>query len=200
MSVQIRDYVEADRPAVKQLFSQFQTFLIDLDSMGRLQREAGYGEAIMSKTLADIRTSGGVFLVAEDLERIVGFVVALILSPIDEVGVIAAKRGRITELYVDTGSRGKSVGRLLVQRAEEYLRSAGCQFIKVEVFAPNQSAHGFYRHLGYRDYDIDMIRRFFAASRFVLVAPPRSKYASTPRWCVRRCASVATIVSGSQSR
>ncbi len=159
MSVQIRDYAEEDRHVIVQLFEEFRKFLIDLDPIGRLEPTPGYGEAILTKTLVEVRTSSGAFLVAEDQERIVGFIVGAILSSIDEVGVISAKRGRITELYVDARSRGKDVGRLLMQRAEDYLRSAGCQFIWVEVFAPNENAHSFYRHLGYRDYDIDMIKR-----------------------------------------
>src|SRR5258708_22814786 len=98
MTVQIREYQDQEWTVLVQLFEDFQQLLIDLDPIGRLEKTHGHGEAILTKTLAELRKSRGTFLIAVDNERVVGFVVAAVLSPIDEVGVIPARRGAVTDL------------------------------------------------------------------------------------------------------
>jgi ribosomal protein S18 acetylase RimI-like enzyme len=158
--MQIGEYKVQDRQAIVRLFDDFQEFLVDLDPLGRLQKPSRYGEAALSRTLEQIAESKGVFYIARENEHVIGCVVAVILPPvaIDDVGVVPATRGRITELYVDSRFRGRGVGQLLMAKAEKYLIESDCDFIKVEVFAPNTRAHDFYNRLGYQDYDIDMLK------------------------------------------
>lgn len=154
-------YQDQDRQAVVQLFERFQDFLVDLDPLGRLQRSPGFGDAYLKRTLKQVTEHAGVFYVARDQGSVIGFVVAIVLPPVatDDVGLVPAMRGRITELYVDTPYRRRGIGKLLMKRAEEFLKERGCQFIRVEVFAPNVNAYDFYKGLGYQDYDIDLMKR-----------------------------------------
>ena len=159
--MQIDDYQQHDRQDVVWLFERFQDFLVDVDPLGRLQRPPGYGDAALQRTLKQVAEYNGVFYVAHDQGSVIGFIVAIVLPPIevDDVGVIPARRGRITELYVDTPYRRQGVGRLLMERAEASLKERGCRYIRLEVFAPNTNAHDFYKRLGYQNYDIDMMKR-----------------------------------------
>ena len=59
------------------------------------------------------------------------------------------KCGEVTELVVAKETRGKGVGRKLMQVVEEYFKSIGCEYISIEVFAYNKNAIKFYESEGY---------------------------------------------------
>jgi len=42
--------------------------------------------------------------------------------------------------------------------AEHYLRDTGVAVVKVGVLAKNTDARNFYSHLGYRDYELSLIK------------------------------------------
>lgn len=58
--------------------------------------------------------------------------------------------GRITALVVDTGCRGRGIGRALVAAAEESLARAGCGLIEITSNLRLVEAHVFYESLGYK--------------------------------------------------
>ena len=52
-------------------------------------------------------------------------------------------------LAVIEGVEGQGVGRALLESIEVAARDGGAQFLTLNVFMNNESARGFYRHLGY---------------------------------------------------
>ena len=59
------------------------------------------------------------------------------------------KEGEITELIVSKKVRSKGIGKLLMNKIEEYFKSVGCEYILVDVFAYNENAIKFYGKNGY---------------------------------------------------
>lgn len=57
--------------------------------------------------------------------------------------------GVIAELYVEEGCRGRGIGMALMAAAQAWFRELGVQRLKVEAFAWNEEAIGFYRKLGF---------------------------------------------------
>ena len=59
------------------------------------------------------------------------------------------KSGEITELVISKNIRSKGVGKMLMNKIEEYFKNQNCEYIFVDVFAYNQNAIRFYYKDGY---------------------------------------------------
>lgn len=70
-----------------------------------------------------------------------------------------SKRGEITELIVTSKIRSKGVGNALISKIEEYFKSAGCEYILVDVFAYNKNAINLYGKNGYHHRMYTNIKR-----------------------------------------
>jgi GNAT superfamily N-acetyltransferase len=88
-----------------------------------------------------------VLLGAADDDLLIG-VAALHVSPILEV---TGRFGRVVALVVDERYRGQGVGRLLMAEIEKRAQAAGCIMMEVTSSSHRESAHRFYRGLGYQD-------------------------------------------------
>lgn len=64
--------------------------------------------------------------------------------------LVADVHAEIEALIVDGACRSLGIGRLLVERAEQWARQRDCRTIDVRSNVVRQSAHGFYEALGYR--------------------------------------------------
>jgi ribosomal protein S18 acetylase RimI-like enzyme len=160
MPTRLRAYEPADRAAVAEQFEEFQAGFVTMDPLGRTRCEPGFGEAALAEVERLVETAGSLFTLAEDEDGIQGFVVATVhrTTPLQELEGPAETWGRIDEVYVRPSSRGRGLGRELMEHAEEFLRTAGCASVRVSVFAPNVIVHAYYRGLGYTDRDVDLIK------------------------------------------
>jgi len=91
------------------------------------------------------RSPEGTFVVEED-GRIIGFVCA---DPEWEIAE-SSRGGAIHEIVVDPGYRGRGIGRMLMEHAENYLRSKGVDVVELWVGRDNP-ARFFYEKLGYQE-------------------------------------------------
>ena len=81
----------------------------------------------------------GRFLVAEDLMGLAGCVYVELRGP----------RGYLGLLGVAPARQGKGLGRILMDAAENYFRSAGCRAIDLRIISPRIPLPAFYAHIGY---------------------------------------------------
>ena len=84
------------------------------------------------------------FMVAELDGDVVGWVHVGIIEYI-ETGAFAVIGG----LVVDRGHRKHGIGRVLMDRAEDWARTQGCGIMRLWSSAMRTEAHRFYEHLGY---------------------------------------------------
>ena len=118
----------------------------------------GYRDKYFEKTLEEVKKCNGKILLYKDDEKIVGLIVGIINN--DETiryDFKAPKRGRITELVVGKEYRGKGIGKELLLKMKEYLKSNGCEKIMIAVFGYNESAIRFYKENGFHIRMLDMI-------------------------------------------
>lgn len=143
---------------IKDLLVQLQQHLADIDKEKFNIVGDGYKEKYFEKTIEEVKKCNGKILVYKDNEKIVGLIVGLINNDETErYDFKAPKRGRITELVVDKNYRGKGIGKELLIKMKEHLKSNGCEKIMIAVFGYNEGAIKFYKDNGFHVRMIDMI-------------------------------------------
>ena len=155
----IREYQPQDRKALVKLVENFQDYLVKIDPLKRLRREPAYGQVYTQRVLKQVRND--TLFVAEESGRPVGFIAGIIQKQPkwDLLQTPPTKAGRITELYLEPDYRRKKLGTQLIEKMEAWLKTKGCDILRVEVFAPNKSAHAFYHKRMYADRSIDLIKK-----------------------------------------
>lgn len=143
---------------IKDLLVQLQQYLANIDKECYNIVGDGYREKYFEKTMEDVKRCNGKILLFEDNEKIVGLVIGIINNDVTiRYDFKAPKRGRITELIVDKEYRGKGIGKELLLKMKEHLKSNGCEKIMIAVFGYNENAIRFYKDNGFHIRMLDMI-------------------------------------------
>ena len=113
----------------------------------QLMHELGYplGEKELIINLNLVQQRGGIILVAEVDGNIAGCISAVI-----NAGLAEGLYGEIISLVVFKDYRGLGVGKQLVLKAEDWLKSS-VKKIRIRANSIRLEAHGFYKSLGYQE-------------------------------------------------
>lgn len=144
---------------IKDLLVELQEHICNIDREGYNILTDDYRSLYFKKTLGEVEAwKGKIFLYKED-ERIVGMIAGVINNyEIHSYDFKAPMRGRVTELVVSSSVRSKGIGKALLSKMEEYLKSIGCQDVLLGVFSYNTRAISFYEANGYHSRTMDMIK------------------------------------------
>lgn len=126
---------------------------LDLTDIRRLmQSEPGFWQESWRENILDhaLESAGGLAFVWEAGGRILGFVCAH----------DAAFHGYLSALTVLPSVRRQGIGRQLVHRVEEELRSRGCTVLISDVW---RGAEAFYRSIGWSEPEARLLRKNLAA-------------------------------------
>jgi len=161
MSVIIREYRESDRSALIHMMQELQDHLISVDTFGLRRRLPEYGESYTERLFTDVRDRDGVIYIAEEDGIPIGCGVCVIARQTAEdlLEQYPVKTGRVTELHILEGHRGKGAGTLLMQRMEAYFRDCECVVSRTEVLSDNTNAREFYEKNGYANRYSDVIKK-----------------------------------------
>jgi ribosomal protein S18 acetylase RimI-like enzyme len=143
----IRPATESDAQAIGTLAAEFQTYLVEL---GDRTTFAFGATEFLRDGFGERAAFAGV--VAELDRQVVGY--ALYHDGYE------TDRGRrlvhLIDLYVQTASRRRGVGRALMNRVSELGRQRGAEIMVWSVYKPNALASAFYERLGAR-YTSDLL-------------------------------------------
>ncbi len=64
----------------------------------------------------------------------------------------------IGELTTNKTAEGRGVGKALAQACEQWVREQGYRFISLATGAANERSFAFYRHMGYLDEDVTLVK------------------------------------------
>jgi GNAT superfamily N-acetyltransferase len=62
-------------------------------------------------------------------------------------------QGLVTDLFVHQDYRGRGLGKRALDLVDDYCRTAGINTVELQVVEHNQSAHAFYRTIGFTQLD-----------------------------------------------
>ena len=129
----------------------------DAAPLAELINELGHeiDESQVRKNLAALKKTGETPLVATLDKKVVG------MCGIGRRVVInrPAPLGRVTSLIVTKDAQGHGIGRMLVEAAEAWMRTEGCQLVEVTSNDRRAEAHAFYRHMGYERTSIRFAKK-----------------------------------------
>lgn len=154
----IRNYTTEDKDALISALYQFQTYLAELDPLKRIQCQPGFGEAYLEDVLKKVAQHQGTILVVEENKKVIGFATGYIeeLSKYEQLAHIPIVSGYIPDVYVDPEFRGSGIGKQLMEKMEQYFKEKKCTMISFRVLRSNETAHEFYKTLGYEDREYIM--------------------------------------------
>jgi ribosomal-protein-alanine N-acetyltransferase len=113
----------------------------DFESLWRMDQECfPPGISYSKRELTDfMRHRGSFTLVAtDDQDKLQGFIVAH-----------CGASGHVITIDVGPGARRSGIGSLLLRKAEEHMRAAGCRAVGLETAVDNVTALSFYKRHGY---------------------------------------------------
>jgi len=100
------------------------------------------------RTLLRKPSHGKVWVVANG-NRLVAYLVLTFNYDLEFGGL----EGIVTELYVDEHSRGRGLGRKLIDAARSFCHKSGIGTIELQVSRNNRAARAFYLAQGFREFD-----------------------------------------------
>lgn len=149
--MEIIEYEEKYLEDVKDLLVELEEYILSIDEDNLDQLHPDYRDKMALLDLKEVQEYNGKCYLAIDNNKAIGLIMGTI-PPYDENDYLdykCPKRGEITELIVTSKTRSKGVGQELMNKMEEYFKSAGCEYIIVDVFAYNKNGINFYNKQGY---------------------------------------------------
>ena len=152
----IVEYNEKYNEQIKELLTELQNYLIDIDDWHTQVMVPEYKEKYFELDMEKVKMQNGkIFLSIED-ELVNGLIVGVV-ETVDEVDKLTndcVKTGEVLELIVSKKNRGNGVGKILLNKMEDYFKNIGCIRTNIEVFGPNVSGLKFYEKNGYVVRDV----------------------------------------------
>lgn len=146
MAVEIRKAEESDIPSLLELLD----LIRDLHHKSRPDVFRSTGTKYTAAELAEKlkREDERVFVACED-GSVLGYIFTVMTEYLDRSVLADRKVLYIDDLCVFPASRGRGVGRMLMDRAKEYAKERGCDSMELVCWNFDGSAEGFYRGCGF---------------------------------------------------
>ena len=152
----IRAYQPTDHQAVERCIIELQDFERALES-DRVE-----GASIAGRYLLDLldtcQKQSGQLFVAELEGRIAGFVCVWLEREPESYLTNLAPYGYISDLIVLPAYRWQGLGNELLTQAEAFAKEQGAHTLRINVLARNEGAWAMYRKVGFRDYEIRLLK------------------------------------------
>jgi GNAT superfamily N-acetyltransferase len=154
----VRTYRSGDQDYVKRCIIELQEFERTLEA-DRVE-----GERVAERNLQELQEehnqNTGKMFVAEVEEEVVGFINIRFEHESQMYLSSLMDYAYISDLVVLQAHRGRGIGTMLLQGAEDFARQQGATDLKIQVLARNQQATDVYLRAGFRPYEITLLKHF----------------------------------------
>ena len=144
--MKIIEYEDKYLENIKDLLLELEEYIVSIDKDNLDQVHPEYREKMVILDLEKVKNNNGKCYIALENDKAVGLIMGCIF-PYDEYDYLdykCPKRGEITELIVSKNSRSSGIGKLLMNKMEDYFKSLDCENILVDVFVYNEKYINFY--------------------------------------------------------
>ena len=130
--------------------------MVDIDDWHTQVINPEYRESYFKMDMNKVKNQSGKIYLAIENESVIGLIIGIVdeKDGIDKLTNDCTKTGSIIELIVNHNLRGNGVGKILLEKMEQYFKDINCKRINIEVFGPNKSALNFYTKNDYTIRDI----------------------------------------------
>ena len=159
--MEIIEYDKKFDEQIKDLLVSLQEHLIEIDDWNTQTMHEDYREENFKIDMRKVEKQEGKIYLAKEDTTIQGLIIGAV-NELDEIDLITndcEKTGVVLELIVSKNARGQGIGRLLLNKMEDYFKSINCKRIMIEVFGPNKDAYEFYCKNSYVSRDIFVGKR-----------------------------------------
>lgn len=149
--MKVIEYEDRYLEDVRDLLVELEEYIVSIDKDELDQVGKDYREKMALMDLEEVNKNNGKCYIAVENDKAIGLIMGCIF-PYDEKDYLdykCPKKGEITELIVSKKARGRGIGKVLMNKMEEYFKSLGCEYILLDVFAYNVNAIKFYEKEGY---------------------------------------------------
>lgn len=140
---------------------KLQDFIVNIDPEKLNIRTNEYGKISLDTMLEKVKNNNGVIYLAYDNEKIVWFITWIFGFTEDEYKheFKNVKIWEVIELFVDENYRWQKLWQKLMDFMEKYFKENNCEYISIDVFAPNIWAYKFYEKLWFKNRMITMSKK-----------------------------------------
>lgn len=147
MAVSVRECRVPDDEAIRRCIVELQEFERGIEP--RLRAGESMADAYWGRIQQRCLEAKGRTFVAEDGGLVVGFVAVVAEQPFEELDDPPGTYALVTDLVVLPPHRGRGIGRLLLEHAEDFVRRAGATELRIGVLAKNSTARQLYLGMGF---------------------------------------------------
>ena len=159
--MQIIEYNSKYDEQIKDSLVELQNYLIDIDDWHTQVMLPEYREGNFQMDLRKVNNQEGKIYLAIENELIIGLIMGVVeeKNEIDKLTNDCAKTGSVIELIVKNNIRGNGIGKILLDKIENYFKSINCKRVNIEVFGPNKKGLNFYEKNDYIIRDMIVSKR-----------------------------------------
>ena len=149
--MKIIEYEDKYLDDVRDLLVELEEYILSIDEDNLDQLHSLYRDKMALIDLEEVKNNDGKCYIAVDNGKAIGVIMGIIVkfSEYDYLDYKCPKEGEITELVVSSKYRGMGIGKLLMEKIEDYFKNIGCEYILVDIFSYNKKGINFYSKYGY---------------------------------------------------
>lgn len=155
MTIHLRPFTSSDTNFIESLVPRFSEF--DLPAWRQKDEIDGANLASLKKAMEKPEPGATIFIAEDETEKRAGFV--HLQTQTDYFN--GEKVAYISDIAVDTAFEGQGIGRILLDKAEEWAREQGCSLLTLYVFSNNSRARKVYEKLGFKEEVTKYVKPLF---------------------------------------
>jgi ribosomal protein S18 acetylase RimI-like enzyme len=155
MTIHIRPFTSSDTDFIESLIPRFSEF--DLPPWRGRDEIDKANIASLKKAMETPEPGSAIFIAEDEMGKRAGFLHLQIQTDYFN----GTKNAYISDIAVDSAFEGQGIGRILLDKAEDWAREQDCSLLTLYVFSDNSRARKVYEKLGFKEEVTKYVKPLF---------------------------------------